>query len=391
MTSAMSLRRRNTGSSSITTTTTASSNVDGKDHADTASSSPYPSQSVDRQDSLMSTKDYDDTLHTNPGKAPDEEIDGSQMRVEEKIARAYHRGIAWRKVLVKVEPDAHNNIIVRRMFANAFGWPVVKHMVDAHFSDAARARTRVDDEVAEELALDMNQPPDQFGGEIKQTEGDKGATSEAHQESVAQRTARKEQEEEEGDQNAKKPEVVRSESLAREAEDKVTDLPNVDCSPPRTGSSGGGTADAGHEAGNSPTRARHPPKQQVFRQDSMTWSDGDWFDTDDDEHSDSGGKSPRPPPSPSHSGFDTALLSPTSGRKSPQPSSQQGGSKDSSPRLGSSSGSWNWTEKIVGRSSSKRSASGPGASADNAEETPVSPDTPTVKIDPAKTDGLGVD
>ncbi|KAJ4300280.1 hypothetical protein N0V88_002953 [Collariella sp. IMI 366227] len=41
-------------------------------------------------------------------------IDTSQMRVEEKIARAYHRGLSWRKVLVKLEPDAHNNIVVRR-------------------------------------------------------------------------------------------------------------------------------------------------------------------------------------------------------------------------------------------------------------------------------------
>ncbi|KAL4936993.1 hypothetical protein BDV06DRAFT_82679 [Aspergillus oleicola] len=55
------------------------------------------------------------------------------LKVEEKIARAYHRGISWRKVLVRLEPDAHNNIIVRRMFANAYGWPVVQHLVDTHF------------------------------------------------------------------------------------------------------------------------------------------------------------------------------------------------------------------------------------------------------------------
>jgi hypothetical protein len=55
------------------------------------------------------------------------------LKVEEKIARAYHRGMSWRKVLVRLEPDAHNNIIVRRMFTNAYGWPVVKHLVDSHF------------------------------------------------------------------------------------------------------------------------------------------------------------------------------------------------------------------------------------------------------------------
>lgn len=66
---------------------------------------------------------------------------GSGLRVEEKIARAYHQGISWRKVLVRMEPDAHNNIIVRRMFANAYGWPVVKHLVDNHFGNTYSART----------------------------------------------------------------------------------------------------------------------------------------------------------------------------------------------------------------------------------------------------------
>ena len=74
------------------------------------------------------------------------------MRVEEKIARAYHRGLSWRKVLVKLEPDAHNNIVVRRTFANAFGWPVVQHLVDAHFSDSVAARVRDDDEPSVERA-----------------------------------------------------------------------------------------------------------------------------------------------------------------------------------------------------------------------------------------------
>ncbi|KAM4066086.1 putative serine esterase [Hirsutella rhossiliensis] len=61
----------------------------------------------------------------------------NNMLVEEKIARSYHRDMSWRKVLVKLEPDAHNNISVRRMFVNSYGWPVIKHLVDTHFSDAA--------------------------------------------------------------------------------------------------------------------------------------------------------------------------------------------------------------------------------------------------------------
>ena len=63
----------------------------------------------------------------------------SGLKVEEKIARAYHRDLPWRKVLVRLEPDAHNNIIVRRPFTNAYGWPVVKHLVDTHFAHSDTA------------------------------------------------------------------------------------------------------------------------------------------------------------------------------------------------------------------------------------------------------------
>lgn len=65
----------------------------------------------------------------------------AQLKVEEKIARAYHKDLSWRKVLVRLEPDAHNNIVVRRMFANAYGWPVVRHLVDTHFGDTPEAIT----------------------------------------------------------------------------------------------------------------------------------------------------------------------------------------------------------------------------------------------------------
>ncbi|KAK7203860.1 putative serine esterase-domain-containing protein [Myxozyma melibiosi] len=58
-----------------------------------------------------------------------------KARVEEKIARAWHDRMSWRKVLVQLEPDAHNNIIVRRTFANAYGWPVIEHLVEHHFRD----------------------------------------------------------------------------------------------------------------------------------------------------------------------------------------------------------------------------------------------------------------
>jgi hypothetical protein len=56
-----------------------------------------------------------------------------KLRLEEKIARDWHSDMTWRKVLVKLEPDAHNNVIVRRMFPNAYGWPVIEHLVREHF------------------------------------------------------------------------------------------------------------------------------------------------------------------------------------------------------------------------------------------------------------------
>ena len=127
------------------------------------------SPGVPHADSNLSSKDYDDTKHTNPGKDPRDVIDGSAMKVEEKIARAYHRDLSWRKVLVRLEPDAHNNMIVRRQFANAYGWPVVKHLCDTHFSDGAAATTRDDEESNQERAKGENERPDDDGGETNKT------------------------------------------------------------------------------------------------------------------------------------------------------------------------------------------------------------------------------
>ncbi|KAL4955461.1 putative serine esterase-domain-containing protein [Aspergillus filifer] len=82
-------------------------------------------------------KSSQDSLPSENEAFSAEFVDEAGLKVEEKIARAYHRGISWRKVLVRLEPDAHNNIIVRRMFANAYGWPVIRHLVDAHFGLSA--------------------------------------------------------------------------------------------------------------------------------------------------------------------------------------------------------------------------------------------------------------
>jgi hypothetical protein len=89
------------------------------------------------------------------------------MRVEEKIARAYHKDLSWRKVLVRLEPDAHNNIIVRRMFANAYGWPVIKHLCDTHFADTYSAQTRDEEEPAIDRAKGIDVPVKEDGEHVR--------------------------------------------------------------------------------------------------------------------------------------------------------------------------------------------------------------------------------
>lgn len=63
--------------------------------------------------------------------------------LEDQIARGYHHGKLWRKVIVRMEGDAHNNMIVRRRFANAYGWQVVHHMVTNHFGHTAHSESPV--------------------------------------------------------------------------------------------------------------------------------------------------------------------------------------------------------------------------------------------------------
>ncbi|KAK4620853.1 Putative lipase ROG1 [Fulvia fulva] len=110
------------------------------------------------------------SLKTVDSSAPP---DSGGMKVEEKIARAYHRDLSWRKVLVRLEPDAHNNMIVRRMFANAYGWPVVKHLCDTHFADTHAATTRDEDEPARERAKPMDAPISSESGEQVHGQTDK--------------------------------------------------------------------------------------------------------------------------------------------------------------------------------------------------------------------------
>lgn len=246
---------------------------------DSASSSPHAT--FTHQDSSISAKDYDDTANTNPDKHPDEVVDGSNMKVEEKIARGYHRGLAWRKVLVKLEPDAHNNIVVRRMFANAHGWPVMKHMVDVHFSDSAVSRMRTEDEFLGERALPINQPPDEHGAETKIAEPVLIPETKDKEEHIDQ---------------------VDLEATA-EARDELGELPRS----------------INEEAGGSSTGHTSP------HHESVTWSERDWSDSENDTDAESGNEK----------------------KKGEQSNSKT--VKVESP----SSPSWNWAEKIVGKGSTQ--------------------------------------
>jgi hypothetical protein len=308
----MGLRRR----SQTRTTSSASS-------GQTNASSPFPSPGLPAHtDSSLSKHDYDDTAHTNPDKEPDEVIDSSQMRVEEKIARAYHRDLSWRKVLVKLEPDAHNNLIVRRMFANAFGWPVVAHLVEAHFSDSATARTRDEESSGGERARPLVEGPDETGQETKEPapaaglgimEGSGGGGEESRGRSAS---FIRRQEMKQGKKPALQTERTASED--REDTDKVSELPQ---SSPRIDFTGDVEGDG---ATTSLQRAQKPAYD---RKDSVGWSERDWADSGDEGDSDDDGRDKAAGPAEKHG----------------EP--------------------WNWTEKIVGKGALGRAKSPAGTKA----------------------------
>jgi hypothetical protein len=228
-------------------------------------------------------------------------IDTSSMKIEEKIARAYHRDLSWRKVLVRLEPDAHNNIVVRRKFANAYGWPVIKHLIDTHFSDRAVASMRDDEESSQERAKDISSPVDATGEEVNEP---KQNAPHGHGESEPVEAHR-----------FLNPEFAhRPFSEELEESDRVSPL----------------NASSAAQSMNS---SRKPA---LHRQDSAQWSDGDFMDSDGDSDSEIALRHPSPSPA-----------------QSPAPASPK------------SLAGWNWTEKIVGKGAvphAKSQQAGPGAS-----------------------------
>ena len=189
-----------------------------------------------------------------------EVVDGSAMKVEEKIARAYHRDLSWRKVLVRLEPDAHNNMIVRRRFANAYGWPVVKHLVDTHFSDQAVANRRDQDEGTQERAKSSNEKPSESGDEIKKSERgqDDNHASDSDNEGIRH--------------------------LRRSDRSNSEELESTDHVPPLASAKVGSLAQAMR------TTQRPTMKERL---DSVQWSDGDFMDSEGDSDAEPNHPPPR--------------------------------------------------------------------------------------------------
>lgn len=127
---------------------------------------PSDTTAMSQSDSVLSeTAKVSDSQVTKFRKRLFSTIDFQDFeKIEEEIAREYHKAMSWRKVLVRLRPDAHNSIIVRRRFANAYGWPVIEHLVNNHFGkeeeEVANARWRLDsiglldnDSLSEDIGL----------------------------------------------------------------------------------------------------------------------------------------------------------------------------------------------------------------------------------------------
>ncbi|KAK4938482.1 hypothetical protein LTR10_021111 [Elasticomyces elasticus] len=243
---------------------------------------PSPLNDDARRESIQST-----TSNPEPGS----------MKIEEKIARAYHKDLSWRKVLVRLEPDAHNNMIVRRMFANAYGWPVVKHMCDTHFAYTAAAQTRDEDEPAVERAIEDESEFRAVGEEVKgqtdlpsekvedenmeedkdsgphraQTDDELAATSASPQSPKGNKMPTRWKV-----QDRVRPERSRTESEIRESRDDVSELIS------KYRAAGESSKDTSYSSMNSSRAAL----SRLARSDSSRWSDRFFEGSDDGEDED---------------------------------------------------------------------------------------------------------
>lgn len=251
-----------------------------------------PPPPTKRQRTFMRSRPSSSDVNNVPNQDPNDMSKISSgpeqggMRIEEKIARAYHKDMAWRKVLVRLEPDAHNNMIVRRMFANAYGWPVVKHMCDTHFAYTAAAETRDEDEAPIERAKAQDVKASQEGEEVRQ-QTQKPDRKDTLERQLPERANTAESLPEKGDHevdtlhlrqkniqaqdHAKpKPEPRSATSPTGESRDRMTELVSM--------VSAQGAPNQSYSSMHSGTAALN----RLARQDSSKWSDR-YFDSDPED------------------------------------------------------------------------------------------------------------
>ncbi|KAK5939475.1 hypothetical protein PMZ80_007852 [Knufia obscura] len=258
-----------------------------------------PPPPTKRQNALMRSRPSSSDTKVVPNQAPEDlakisngqNVDQSNIRIEERIARAYHKDMTWRKVLVILEPDAHNNIIVRRMFANAYGWPVVKHMCDTHFGYTEAATTRDEDEVPVERAKPADVPAGEAGEEVRdqtqapdkkielESDTSKAATTDnmpQKSDDEVETLHRRQKNLQAGLKHAQPSEhkPPRTKSEVRESRDKVPDLVSM--------VSAQGEPSQSYSSMHSGTAALH----RLNRQDSARWSDRFFESSEDEEEED---------------------------------------------------------------------------------------------------------
>lgn len=105
---------------------------------------------VPNQDYIINPEDrepviFHDRFYQHNDIPADEEVTGlfQKPRKQVRIAQKYHDELNWRKILVKLPPDAHNNIVVRRRFSNGYGWGVIDHLCQVFNETNARPLERL--------------------------------------------------------------------------------------------------------------------------------------------------------------------------------------------------------------------------------------------------------
>lgn len=230
-----------------------------------------PQPPIKKRAGLGSRSISRDSVQVDPKPSPSEKQEANDVlagsvKIEEKIARAYHKDLSWRKVLVRLEPDAHNNMIVRRMFANAYGWPVIKHLVDTHFAYTDAALTEDALEQNTERAAPTDAPIGSDGEHVR----NQAEPPQIHDNKM-------ERSKSDGDRDSKydlfpsqshHSNRHRTESEIRESQDAVPDLKS-----PST---------AAESSYSSAGRSSTTTSAKLSRQDSAVWSDRFFGGSDDD-------------------------------------------------------------------------------------------------------------